>query len=428
MRAPPAAGRFRFRCAVWACVLGFRFRLRPATSWGGVRVRVCLCACLAWSPAPPGWGCCAGVRVCAGAPLVPRLSWLGCAVWACVLGPDLGCAPPFLVRLSGCVFFLRVLLWLCGVGRWLSLSRALWSLSPHHLSFGLGCWLFFVSSVVCVCAYWCLFSRWAAVPGLVLPVLAGWSPCASLGVLSLVPSGWGVSQPLVVLAGGLVAVGCSPPPLSPPVFFLGGGAACSSLCLPLGWRTHWPAFSVVFRVAVGGCVLLGRVPAPWVGCTMYTLGSALLPAGLGPGSAGWAAAPGGFVWLWVRGLGLSVSFPLRGAGFNLLGGPPPLLLGARWSCVWPAVPVCGVLVRRLPGCAVACFGESLWLGSAVPCCAALCRVASRRAEARCTVARCGAVCRAVSCCAVVGRWRSAWPVCGAGCGLECGWLVAGGCG
>ena len=62
------------------------------------------------------------------------------------------------------------------------------------------------------------------------------------------------------------------------------------------------------------------------------------------------------MWLWVRGLGLFVSFPLCGAGFNLLGGSPPLLPGALWPRVWPAVPVCGVLVRRLPGCAVACFG------------------------------------------------------------------------
>ena len=38
--------------------------------------------------------------------------------------------------------------------------------------------------VVCVCMFRCPFSRWAAVPGLVLPVLAEWSPCASLGVLS----------------------------------------------------------------------------------------------------------------------------------------------------------------------------------------------------------------------------------------------------
>ena len=89
---------------------------------------------------------------------------------------------------------------------------------------------------------------------------------------------------------------------------------------------------------------------------MYTVGSAPLLAGLGPGSAGWAAAPGGRLWFWVRGLGLFVSFPLRGAGCNLLGGPPLLSPGTLWPRVWPAVLVCGVLARRLPGCTVAGFG------------------------------------------------------------------------
>ena len=43
---------------------------------------------------------------------------------------------------------------------------------------------------------------------------------------------------------------------------------------------------------------------------------------------------------------------------------------------------------------------------------------------RCTVARCGAVFRAASCCAVVGRWRSAWPV--SWCGVRVGvWLARG---
>ena len=74
---------------------------------------------------------------------------------------------------------------------------------------------------------------------------------------------------------------------------------------------------------------------------MYTFGLAPFPAGLGPGSAGWAAAPGGCVWLWVRGLRLSVSLLLCGPGLNLLGGPPPLLPGVRWPRVWPAVPVWG---------------------------------------------------------------------------------------
>ena len=170
---------------------------------------------------------------------------------------------------------------------------------------------------------------------------------------------WGGAwPPVVVLAGGLAAVGCfrafSPSPL---LFFLGGGGPCLFLPLPsLGWRTHWPAFSVVFRAAVFSCVLCGRVPAPCVRWALYTVGSAPLLAGLGPGSAGWAAAPGGCLLFWVRGLGLFVSFPLCGAGCNLLGGPPPLSPGALWPRVWPAVLVCGVVARRLPGCAVAGFG------------------------------------------------------------------------
>ena len=89
---------------------------------------------------------------------------------------------------------------------------------------------------------------------------------------------------------------------------------------------------------------------------MYTVGSAPLLAGLGPGSAGWAAVPGGCLWFWVRGLGLFVAFPLCAAACNPLGGPPPLSPGALWPRVWPAVLVCGVLARRLPGCAVAGFG------------------------------------------------------------------------
>ena len=147
-------------------------------------------------------------------------------------------------------------------------------------------------------------------------------------------------------------------PFPPPFFFFfWGGGACLFLPLPaLGWRTHWPAFSVVFRAAVFSCVLCGHVPAPWVGWALYMVGSAPLLAGLGPGSAGWAAAPGGCLWFWVRGLGLFVSLPLCGAGCNLLGGPSPLAPGALWPRVWLAVLVCGVVARRLPGCAVAGFG------------------------------------------------------------------------
>ena len=75
------------------------------------------------------------------APLAPRRFRFRRAVWACVLGLGPGCAQPFLAWLSGCVFC--AFFSFC----WVSLSRALWSLSPHPLSFGLGCWLFFFRGV-----------------------------------------------------------------------------------------------------------------------------------------------------------------------------------------------------------------------------------------------------------------------------------------
>ena len=171
----------RFRPAFGTCVGSCALRLPPAVSGSGVR-----CGRACWA------------RVLA----VPRPSWLGCrgvffalffslALWCRLLGVPV---PGLVVPVLPSPFF-----------------RA-----------GLLALFFFV---VCVCMFQCPFSRWAAVPGLVLPVLAGWSPCDSLGVLSWVPSGWGVWPPLVVLAGGLVAVGCfrAPPPLLPLFFFFGGG-------------------------------------------------------------------------------------------------------------------------------------------------------------------------------------------------------------
>ena len=293
------------------------------------------------------------------APLAPPRFQFRCAVWACVLGPGLGCAPPFLAGLSGCVFcaFVPFFFWLCGVGCWVSLSRVLWSLSHPSPFFRVGLLAPFFFRGVCLHVSVFLFlvgrSSWLGVAGF------GWVVPLYLFGGPVFGAFWGGGLAASGGVGGRFG-GCglfSRPPSSPLCFFFFGGGGCLFLPLPsLGWRTHWPAFSVVFRAAVGGCVLFGRVPAPWVGWAMYTLGSAPLLAGLGPGSAGWPVAPGGCVWLWVRGLGLFVSFPLCGAGFYLLGGLPTLLPGARWPRVWPAVPVCGALVRRLPGSAVACFG------------------------------------------------------------------------
>ena len=252
-----------------------------------------------------------------------------------------------------------------------------WVVGACFLRLFLSWFSFVVSGAGCPCPGPCgpcppipFHSGWAAgsffFRGVCLHVLVSHFPVGRCSWLGVAGFGWVVPLCLIwgpvfgaFWVGGLAASwgvggrfgGCglfSRPPPSPPCFwFFFWGGACLFLPLPsLGWRTQWPAFSVVFRAAVGGCVLFGHVPAPWVGWGMYMFGSAPLPAGLCPGSAGWAAAPGGCVWLWVRGHGLFVSFLLCGAGFNLLGSPPPLLLGARWPRVWPAVRVC----------AVACFG------------------------------------------------------------------------
>ena len=290
-----------------------------------------------------------------GAPLAPCRFRFRRAVWACVLGPGLACAQPFLAGLSGCVFF-------------------------FFLRFGFFFGFFFFPGFVVpvppspffragLVALFFFFSFFR-VPFPRGPLLLAW--CCRFWVGGPPVPLWGslffFFFSRCLLGGGLAACagvggrfgGCGlfsclfpfPPP-----FFLGGGGACLFLPLPsLGWRTHWPAFSVVFGAAFFSCVLCGPVPAPWVGWALYTVGSAPLPAGLGPGSAGWAAAPGGCLWFWVRGLGLFLSLPLCGAGCNLLGGPSPLSPGVLWPRVWPAVLVCGVVARRLPGCAVAGFG------------------------------------------------------------------------
>ena len=285
-----------------------------------------------------------------GAPLAPRRLRFRRAVWACVLGPGLACAQPVLAGLSGCVFFFLRFGFLFSSFFFFSGFVVPVPPSPFFRA-GLVALFFFFFSVSLFPVVRCY---WLGVAGFgwVVPLCLCGGP-----LFFFLPSGGGLGRLWwcwrAVWQLWVVFV---PFPL-PPSFFFWGGGACLFLPLPsLGWRTHWPAFSVVFRAAVFSCVLCGHVPAPWVGWGLYTVGSAPLLAGLGPGSAGWAAAPGGCLWFWVRGLGLFVSLPLCGAGCNLLGGPSALSPGALWPRVWPVVLVCGVVARRLPGRAVAGFG------------------------------------------------------------------------
>ena len=291
--------------------------------------------------------------------LAPRRFRFRCAVWACVLGPGLGCAPPFLAGLSGCVFWRFFF-----SGSWVSPSRALWSLPPSlFFSAGLLAFFFFF---VGVCLFRCPFSRWAAVPGLVLPVFAGWPPCACLEVLSSVPSGWRVWPPSVFLAGSLVAVGSfRAAPLSPPPFFLGGGGrfGCSSLFLPSAGACSvagvWCGWSLA-TPGGGSCVLLPATPG-WVS----------LPVVVGGPRHSWlGSAGGGGVWCVVCGGGVLVGLWLVcgvvGPSPLLAEVPvcysPPLLAGfrCRWWWAVPATPGWGPLAVVV--CGVWCVAVVCWWG------------------------------------------------------------------
>ena len=320
------------RPAFGTCVVSCAFPLPPVVSGSGVR-----CGRACWA------------RVSA----VPRPSWLGCrgVFFALFFFRFLGVPVPGLV------------------------------VSHRLLSFRLGCWFFFF--FVGVCFFRCPFSRWAAVPGLVLPVFAGWSACACLGVLSSVPSGWGVWPPSVFLAGGLVAVCgwcvggvprhswrrflCATPRHSWLGFAAGGGGRSPPLLAGVRWR-WWCVVCGVWRWCVGGVVA-----SAWCGWSLATPGggSCVLP----PATPGWVSLPlvaggprhswlgsvGGVavwcvavvcwwgcgwcvVWLvprhsWRRFLCATPRHSWLGFAAGGGGRSPPLLAGVRWR--WCCV-VCGV--------------------------------------------------------------------------------------
>ena len=192
--------------------------------------------------------------------LASRCFRFRCAVWARVLGPGPGCAPPFLAGSSGCafcVFFLLVAgcpsLGPCG------------PCPPIPFLSGWAAGSFFFFCGVCLHV-------------LVSPFPVG--RCSWLGVASF---GWVVLLCLfggpvfgAFWVGGLAASGgvggrfggCglfSPPPPLPPrfffVFFFGrGGPACSSLCLPSAGARTGPhsVWSSGLLLAVASCLAVFR--------------------------------------------------------------------------------------------------------------------------------------------------------------------------
>ena len=239
----------------WVC-LGTVCGVVPLVSTVcGVRCWASFSACL--------WDVCGFVR----APLAPRRFWFRLAVWACVLGPGLGCAPPFSAGLSGCVFcaffFFALSCRLLGV----PVPGLVVPVPPSpFFRAGLLALFFFLRGVCLSHVSVSLFPvgrySWLGVAGF------GWVvPLCLFGGPGFDAFWGGVWPRLVVLAGGLVAVGCFRAPPPPPSVFLllGGGLpvppsafpglahalARIQCCLPgCCWRLRsvWPCSGPIRRL------------------------------------------------------------------------------------------------------------------------------------------------------------------------------------
>ena len=396
VRAPLVPRHSWLGCAVWLCVLVLGFRLRPATP--GWAVPGCVCFCARSASTPPllagvcgvgvfawarGFGCaspllawvlgCVCVRV--RAPLVPRHSWLGCAVWLCLLGlvfrvcsATAGWSAGVCVCL--CVRSARtppLLAGLCGVGLgvWARVSAA-----PRHSL--LGCWgvCVFVCALrvvpchswlgraVRVCVLGLAFRRRPATPGWGVvvcvclrahsactpPLQAGvcgvgvrawnrvsaaprhsWLGCSGVCVfvcaLRLYPAtpGWGVRCGCGCLGSGF---GCTPP-------LLGGvlGCVCVFVRAPLIPPHSWLGCAVwVWLLGLG---FRPRPAAPVLGVVVCVC--LREPSPLDPATPGW---------------GVRCGCVCLGSVFRCA---PPLLAGVFGCvcvflcalCLYPATPGCG---------------------------------------------------------------------------------------
>ena len=338
-----------------------------------------LCLCLGpgcgwvWvllTPASPGWGL---GWVCLGTVLWCCLSFAGflwCS-WACVLGLGLGCAPPFLGGLLGCVFcaffFFCFLVSVAGCP-----CPGPCGLSPHPLSFGLGCWLFFFS--------WCVSACFGApFPG--GPLFLAW--CCRFWLGGAPVPLWG-SCLRCLLGGGFGRLLCcwravwwlwavfAPPPLGPLFFFSGGGLPVFLSAFPglaLGWwGCGWCVVWLVPRHSWRR-FLCAPPRHSWLGFAAGGGGrsSPLLAEAPGCGSppplAGvrwrrWCVVCG--VWRWC--VGGVVAGVWCGWSLATPGGGPCVLLPATpgWVSLPVGVGVPGHSWLRLPGA----VPRHSWLGSA----------------------------------------------------------------
>ena len=368
--------------------VGLRLWLGPGCGWSWVLFTpaccgwglgwVCLgsvCGVVPLLPAVCGvrgwalvWACfrdlCGFLRVS----LAPRRFRFRCAVWACVLGPGLGCAPPFLAGLSGCVFcaFLFFFFRLLDVP-----VPGLVVSPPVSFLSGWAAGFFFFSA--CFRAPFPggpLFLAWCCRSWLGGPPVPVWGSCLWCplggGFGPLLCCWWAVWWPWAVFA--------RPPPPPPFFFFFSGGGlpGCSSLCLP----------------SAGGCFVAGV----WCGWSLATPGGCscvLLPA-----SPGWVSLPvvvGGPRHSWL--------------GFAGGGGVWCVAVVCWWGCGWCVVWLVPRHSWRRFLCATP---RHSWLGFAAG------------GGGRSPPLRAGVRWR--RCCVVCGVWR--WCVGGVVAGVWCGWSLA----
>ena len=294
VRAPSVPRDSWLVCAVCMCVPGLGLWLRPATpGWGVWGVFASVCA-LRLYPATPGrgvrCGCvCLGsgfvcappvlggelgcVCVCVCTRPVPRVSWLGCAVWVGVLWLRFRLCP----ATAGwgfwgvCVFVCAFCLVPCP--SWLGCAVCVcvlglgFPLRPATPGWGVG---------VCVCSCVC--------PACTSPLLAGWCVCVWVWLSSALR--FFLAWMLGRVASCLRRVRFSSPP---------GGAACGvGVCGSCrGWGlSPTLSFCFFFRVVGGGGWFSGLSRLGFV------VSDAACPAWVpSPVPFGWGVCPPLVVWL-----------------------------------------------------------------------------------------------------------------------------------